>query len=72
MKSLRPLAQPQAPPKVPASLGRKHRGKESTQQAFGRFFVDLVREAPDVADRVVTVSPDDRRHWHDDDSEQHT
>src|SRR5918994_517907 len=24
------------PPKVPAALGRKHRGKESTQQAFGR------------------------------------
>jgi pyruvate dehydrogenase E1 component len=46
------------PPKVPPSLGRKHRGKESTQQAFGRFFVDLVHEAPEVAERVVTVSPD--------------
>ncbi|HEY6888924.1 MAG TPA: pyruvate dehydrogenase, partial [Solirubrobacter sp.] len=45
-------------PKVPADLGRKHTGNESTQQAFGRFFVDLVREAPEVADRVVTVSPD--------------
>ena len=33
-------------------------GKESTQQAFGRFFVDLVHEAPEVAERVVTVSPD--------------
>ena len=31
---------------------------ESTQQAFGRFFVDLVHEAPEVAERVVTVSPD--------------
>src|SRR6185436_3974175 len=49
---------PQAQPKVPASLGRKHRGKESTQQAFGRFFVDLVHDAPEVAERVVTVSPD--------------
>ena len=47
-----------APPEVPADLGREHRGSESTQQAFGRFFVDLVREAPDVAERVVTVSPD--------------
>src|SRR3954468_17858378 len=46
------------PPQVPASLGRKHRGKESTQQAFGRFFVDLVHDAPEVAERVVTVSPD--------------
>ncbi|WP_028061901.1 transketolase-like TK C-terminal-containing protein [Solirubrobacter soli] len=45
-------------PKVPKDLGRKHTGKASTQQAFGRFFVDLVREAPEVATRVVTVSPD--------------
>jgi pyruvate dehydrogenase E1 component len=45
-------------PKVPPDLGRKHSGKASTQQAFGRFFVDLTREAPDVAERVVTVSPD--------------
>ncbi len=49
---------PVAPPLVPAELGRAHRGQESTQQAFGRFFSDLVREAPDVAERVVTVSPD--------------
>ena len=46
------------PPPVPASLGREHRGSESTQQAFGRFFADLAREAPEVAERVVTVSPD--------------
>jgi pyruvate dehydrogenase E1 component len=45
-------------PRVPPDLGRRHTGRESTQQAFGRFFVDLVREAPDVAERVVTVSPD--------------
>ena len=45
-------------PKVPPDLGRTHSGRASTQQAFGRFFVDLVREAPDVAERVVTVSPD--------------
>ena len=38
--------------------GREHRGRESTQQAFGRFWVDLEREAPEVAKRVVTVSPD--------------
>ena len=45
-------------PEVPEDLGREHKGTASTQQAFGRFFVDLVREAPDVAERVVTVSPD--------------
>src|SRR3954470_5530705 len=51
--------EPVAPaPDVPDDLGREHKGKESTQQAFGRFFVDLVREAPQVAERVVTVSPD--------------
>jgi pyruvate dehydrogenase E1 component len=50
--------EPVSPPPVPAVLGRKHRGAGSTQQAFGRFFVDLVHEAPEVAERVVTVSPD--------------
>jgi pyruvate dehydrogenase E1 component len=50
--------EPGTPPKLPAALGREHRGKESTQQAFGRFFVDLVHDAPEVAERVVTVSPD--------------
>ena len=50
--------EPVPPPRVPPGLGRRHRGLESTQQAFGRFFVDLVHEAPEVAERVVTVSPD--------------
>ncbi len=47
-----------APPPVPASVGREHAGLVSTQQAFGRLFVDLARAAPEVAARVVTVSPD--------------
>ncbi|MET0684473.1 MAG: 1-deoxy-D-xylulose-5-phosphate synthase N-terminal domain-containing protein [Solirubrobacteraceae bacterium] len=46
------------PPAVPTALGREHSGSASTQQAFGRFFADLAREAPAVADRVVSVSPD--------------
>ncbi|HEY2983269.1 MAG TPA: pyruvate dehydrogenase, partial [Jatrophihabitantaceae bacterium] len=46
------------PPSVPAAVGREHRGTASTQQAFGRFFVDLAHNAPEVADHVVTVSPD--------------
>jgi pyruvate dehydrogenase E1 component len=45
-------------PEVPAGLDRRHIGRESTQQAFGRFFVDLAHAAPAVAAHVVTVSPD--------------
>jgi pyruvate dehydrogenase E1 component len=48
----------QEPPAVPADVGRTHRGDASTQQAFGRFFVDLGRAAPEVGEHVVTVSPD--------------
>jgi pyruvate dehydrogenase E1 component len=47
-----------AVPPVPADVGRTHAGTASTQQSFGRFFVDLAHEAPDVAAHVVTVSPD--------------
>jgi len=43
---------------VPESLGRDHQGSASTQQTLGRFFVDLSHGAPEVAARVVTVSPD--------------
>ncbi len=52
-----PIAE-SSPPSVPTELGRTHSGSESTQQAFGRFFTELGRAAPDVSDRVVTVSPD--------------
>jgi pyruvate dehydrogenase E1 component len=45
-------------PRVPAELDRGHSGRESTQQAFGRFFVDLAHAAPEVAAHVITVSPD--------------
>jgi pyruvate dehydrogenase E1 component len=45
-------------PAMPTDLGRAHSGKLSTQQAFGRFFVDLTHKSADVAARVVTVSPD--------------
>ena len=47
-----------AAPQPPDNLGRSHGGQASTQQAFGRFFVDLAHSAPDVAAHVVTVSPD--------------
>jgi pyruvate dehydrogenase E1 component len=45
-------------PPVPGEFDRAHSGRESTQQAFGRFFVDLAHAAPEVAAHVVTVSPD--------------
>ena len=54
----RPEVELQPVPEIPAHLDRRHTGKESTQQAFGRFFVDLSHGAPDIAARVVTVSPD--------------
>jgi pyruvate dehydrogenase E1 component len=50
--------EPEEPPAVPVDVGRDHRGSASTQQAFGRFFSDLGHGAPEVAERVVTVSPD--------------
>jgi pyruvate dehydrogenase E1 component len=50
---------PQAEPRsVPRDLGRVHTSSASTQQAFGRFVVDLTHAAPEIAERVVTVSPD--------------
>jgi len=52
-----PLPEAALPP-IPADLARAHSGSASTQQAFGRFFVDLANSSPDVASRVVTVSPD--------------
>ena len=45
-------------PDVPESLGRAYKGEQSTQAVLGRVLVDLTREAPEVAARVVTVSPD--------------
>jgi pyruvate dehydrogenase E1 component len=47
-----------AAPRPPEEVGRSHRGRISTQQSFGRFFTDLAHAAPQVAARVVTVSPD--------------
>lgn len=43
---------------VPTTLGRKHRKPISTQAVLGRLLADLTRDAPDVAKRVVTCSPD--------------
>ncbi|WP_406432318.1 pyruvate dehydrogenase [Streptomyces sp. NBC_00631] len=47
-----------APPPVPTDIGRTPSGTATTQAALGRVLLDLTRAAPDVAARVVTVSPD--------------
>lgn len=49
-----------APPacEVPADLGRTPSGKATTQAALGRALLDVSRAAPEVAERIVTLSPD--------------
>ena len=54
----RPAIAPHKPPRVPADLGRTPTGMATTQAALGRALLDLTREAPEAAGRVVTVSPD--------------
>jgi len=43
---------------VPVRLSRSHRAPISTQASFGRFLADFKRAAPEIANRVVTCSPD--------------
>lgn len=45
-------------PTIPVDIGRTPKGTATTQAALGRALLDLTREAPDAAKRVVTVSPD--------------
>jgi pyruvate dehydrogenase E1 component len=45
-------------PAIPSDFGRTPKGTATTQAALGRVLLDLTREAPQVAQRVVTVSPD--------------
>ncbi len=54
----RPAIVAVTPPAVPVTLGRSHLARASTQQAFGRFLLEVARVAPEVAARIVTVSPD--------------
>jgi pyruvate dehydrogenase E1 component len=55
---VRPPVPAPDPVDVPADLGRTPTGKATTQAALGRTLLDLVRAAPEVGNRVVTVSPD--------------
>jgi pyruvate dehydrogenase E1 component len=45
-------------PAPPAEVGRVPAGVQNTQAALGRVLLDLTRQAPDVARRIVTVAPD--------------
>ena len=54
----RPSIQSSAPVSFPTDLGHSYRAAESTQQTLGRFLLDISRAAPDIAERIVTVSPD--------------
>ena len=49
---------PSQPPAVPTDIGRTPKGTATTQAALGRVLLDLTRDAPDAAARVVTISPD--------------
>jgi pyruvate dehydrogenase E1 component len=58
----RGLQRPEYPlhavPPIPADMGRTPAGTASTQAALGHVLLDLSRQAPEAARRVVTVSPD--------------
>lgn len=54
----RSLPDPVAPPKAPTDIGRTPKGISTTQAALGRVLLDLTRDAPQVARRIVTISPD--------------
>ena len=56
---LRREQQPPAPDvALPRDIGRTPGGTATTQAALGRVLLDVTREAPEAAERVVTVSPD--------------
>lgn len=54
----RPEPRRQRPPSLPVDLGRTPTGTATTQAALGRALLDLTRQAPAAARRIVTVSPD--------------
>jgi pyruvate dehydrogenase E1 component len=43
---------------IPTDFGRTPKGSATTQAALGRALLDLTRQSPEAARRVVTVSPD--------------
>jgi pyruvate dehydrogenase E1 component len=61
-ETARRLERPPVPPlprlEVPRDVDRTPSATSTTQAALGRVLLDLSREAPEIAERVVTVSPD--------------
>lgn len=45
-------------PVVPVDLGRNYTGLQSTQAAFGVVLTTIGRDHPQLAERIVTLSPD--------------
>jgi pyruvate dehydrogenase E1 component len=54
----RPAIPESRPLAVPSDTGRTPGGIATTQAALGRTLLDLTRQAPGIARRIVTVSPD--------------
>lgn len=54
----RSIGKHNSPPALPVEIGRTPLAVTTTQAALGRTLLDLTREAPEAARRVVTVSPD--------------
>jgi pyruvate dehydrogenase E1 component len=50
--------EPSPVPTLPTDIGRTPAGTATTQAALGRTLLDLTREAPEAARRVVTLCPD--------------
>lgn len=45
-------------PPLPTDLGHDYHGNMSTLQTYGLALTDLARNTPEIADRIVTASPD--------------
>ncbi len=45
-------------PPLPKDLDHSYQGSTSTLQIYGLVLTDLARNLPEIADRIVTVSPD--------------
>ncbi|ROO85079.1 pyruvate dehydrogenase E1 component [Actinocorallia herbida] len=54
----RPSFAEKTPPALPVDVARRPAGTTTTQAALGRTLLDLTRDAPEAARRIVTVSPD--------------
>lgn len=54
----RPPSQTSRNLQIPSEIDGSHKGSISTQQTLGRLLVRIARSAPEVAERIVTVSPD--------------